>query len=60
MLLQEIEADVRKDASMLITKIESEAKEEAEKHAKEVITMAIQKCAYAIKLTSIFNYTCIL
>lgn len=45
MLLQEIEADVRKDASMLITKIESEAKEEAEKHAKEVITMAIQKCA---------------
>lgn len=45
MLLQEIETDVRKDASALITQIESEAKEEAEKHAKEVITMAIQKCA---------------
>lgn len=45
MLLKEIETDVRKDASAMITQIETEAKEEAEKNAKEIITMAIQKCA---------------
>ena len=45
MLLKEIESDVRKDASAMITQIETEAKEEAEKNAKEIITMAIQKCA---------------
>ncbi|MBR0374430.1 MAG: ribonuclease Y [Mogibacterium sp.] len=45
LLLEEVEKDVRKDASQLITKIETEAKEEADKRAKEVITLAIQRCA---------------
>ncbi len=44
-LLKELEKDVRKDASALITRIEGEAKDEAEKKAKEIITMAIQRYA---------------
>ncbi|MCF0141448.1 MAG: DUF3552 domain-containing protein [Mogibacterium sp.] len=44
-LLDEVEKDVRKDASALITRIETEAKDEAEKKAKEIITMAIQRYA---------------
>lgn len=44
-LLDEVEKDVRKDASALITQIESEAKDDAEKKAKEIITMAIQRYA---------------
>ncbi|NLA69660.1 MAG: ribonuclease Y [Clostridiales bacterium] len=44
-LLESIEKDIRKDASALITQIESEAKEDADKKAKEIITMAIQRYA---------------
>lgn len=44
-LLDEVEKDVRKDASALITQIESEAKEEADKKAREIITMAVQRYA---------------
>lgn len=44
-LLAEVEKDIKKDASALITKIENEAKEEADKKAKEIITLAIQRCA---------------
>jgi len=44
-LLDEVEKDIRKDASSMITRIETEAKEEADKKAKEIITMAIQRCA---------------
>lgn len=45
LLLEEIEKDVRKDASNMITEIETEAKDEADKKAKEIITLAIQRCA---------------
>lgn len=45
LLLEEIEKDVRKDASALITKIEEETKEESDKKAREIITLAIQRCA---------------
>lgn len=45
LLLEEIEKDVRKDASAMITEIETEAKDEADKKAKEIITLAIQRCA---------------
>lgn len=45
LLLEEIEKDVRKDASALITQVEAEAKEEADKRAKDIITLAIQRCA---------------
>lgn len=44
-LLDEIEKDVRHDASIMIKDIEAKAKDEADKKAKEVITGAIQRCA---------------
>ena len=45
LLLDEIEKDVRHDASLMIKDIESKAKEEADKKAKQIITSAIQRCA---------------
>lgn len=45
LLLEEIEKDVRKDASAMITQVEAEAKEEADKRAKDIVTLAIQRCA---------------
>ena len=45
LLLDEIEKDVRHDASLMIKDIESKAKEEADKRAKQIITGAIQRCA---------------
>lgn len=45
LLLEEIEKDVRRDASLMIKEIESKAKEEADKKAKEILTGAIQRCA---------------
>ena len=45
MLLRDIEHDVRREASVMIKDIESKAKEEADRNAKEIITMAIQRCA---------------
>ncbi len=44
-LLADIEKDVRHDAVIMIKEIESKAKEEANKKAKEIISYAIQKCA---------------
>ena len=44
-LLASIESDVRVEASHMIKDIESKAKEEADKKAKEIITGAIQRCA---------------
>lgn len=44
-LLANIEKDVRHDASLMIKDIESKAKEEGDKKAKEIITGAIQRCA---------------
>jgi len=45
LLLDEIEKYVRHDASVMIKDIESKAKEDADKRAKEIITGAIQRCA---------------
>ncbi|MBQ2083927.1 MAG: ribonuclease Y, partial [Firmicutes bacterium] len=44
-LLESIEKDVRRDASIMIKDIEVKAKEEADRRAKEIITGAIQRCA---------------
>jgi len=44
-LLDEIEKDVRHDASVMIREIEQKAKEEADSKAKEIIVGAIQRCA---------------
>lgn len=45
LLLSSVEKDVRYEASLMIKDIESKAKEEADKKAKEIITGAIQRCA---------------
>lgn len=44
-LLANVEKDIRVEASLMIKEIESKAKEEADKKAKEIITGAIQRCA---------------
>ncbi|HPF18967.1 MAG: ribonuclease Y [Bacillota bacterium] len=45
LLLSSIEKEVRHEASIMIREIESKAKEEGDKKAKEIITGAIQRCA---------------
>lgn len=45
LLLKNVEEEVRHETAMLIKQIEAEAKEEADKRAKEIITLAIQRCA---------------
>lgn len=44
-LLGEIRKEVSHDAALMIKEIESKAKEEADKKAREIITTAIQRCA---------------
>ena len=44
-LLEEIEKDVRHDASVMIKDIEQKAKEEANSKARDIIVGAIQRCA---------------
>ncbi len=44
-LLDSIENEIRVEASMMIKEVESKAKEEADKKAKEIIIDAIQRCA---------------
>ncbi len=44
-LLEDVEKEVRHDAVVMIKDIESRAKEDANKKAKEIIAYAIQKCA---------------
>jgi len=44
-LLANIEKEIRYEASVLIRDIESKAKEEADKKAREIIVGAIQRCA---------------
>jgi ribonuclease Y len=45
MLLESLESEVKQDAASLIRRIESETKEIADKKARQIITLAIQKCA---------------
>ena len=45
MLLSNVERDAQHDAAILIRDIETKAKEEGEKRARNIITMAIQRCA---------------
>ncbi|RKY37282.1 MAG: ribonuclease Y [Candidatus Omnitrophota bacterium] len=44
-LLRRIEDDVRYDANVIIKRIEDEARETADKKAKQLISIAIQRCA---------------
>lgn len=44
-LLANVEKEIRHETAMLIKEIETQAKEEGEKRAREIITLAIQRCA---------------
>lgn len=44
-LIDQITADARKDAASIVRKIETEAKENGEAKAKEIVSLAIQRCA---------------
>jgi ribonuclease Y len=45
LLLDEVRKEVKHDAAMLVKEIETKAKEEGDKKAREIITCAIQRCA---------------
>lgn len=45
LLLEMMENDVRQDAALLVRRIETETREIANKKARQIITLAIQKCA---------------
>jgi len=45
LLLDEIKKEIKHDAAIMIKEIETKAKEEADKKAREIITYAIQRCA---------------
>ena len=45
MLLANVEQDARHDAALLIRDIEQKTKEEADKKARNIVTLAIQRCA---------------
>ena len=45
MLLSNVERDARHDAAILIRDIEAKTKEEADKRARNIISLAIQRCA---------------
>ena len=44
-LISKFEDEAKKDAAVIVRSIEQEAKDEADKKAKNIITLAIQKCA---------------
>jgi ribonuclease Y len=44
-ILNKVESEIRYETAMMIKDIEYQAKEEAQKRAKEVISIAIQRCA---------------
>lgn len=45
LLLYNVEQQIRQETATMIRNIESEAKEEADKKAKNIVSLAIQKCA---------------
>ena len=45
LLLNNVEQQIRQETAVLIKSIETEAKEEADKKAKNIVSLAIQKCA---------------
>ncbi|MFZ7119757.1 MAG: ribonuclease Y [Eubacteriaceae bacterium] len=44
-LLNDVEKKIKRESALLIKQIESQAKEDADKKAKEILSYAIQKCA---------------
>ena len=45
LLIQSVETEARRDAAILVRDIEAEAKSEADKRARNIVGMAIQRCA---------------
>ena len=45
LLLSNVEQQIRQETAVLIKTLESEAREEADKKAKNIVSLAIQKCA---------------
>lgn len=45
MILSNVEAEVRLEAAQMMKEIEQQAREEADKKAREIITLSIQRCA---------------
>lgn len=45
LLLRNVEQQIRQETAMMIRSIEGQAREEADKKAKDIVTLAIQKCA---------------
>ncbi len=45
LLLNNVEKQIRQETAVLIKSIEAEAKEESDKKAKNIVSLAIQKCA---------------
>jgi len=44
-LLEEVNKEIRHESAIMIKEVESKAKEEADKRAREIVTYAIQRCA---------------
>lgn len=44
-LLANVEEEIKHETAMMIKEMEDQAKEEADKRAKEIVTLAIQRCA---------------
>ena len=44
-LLANIEREIRHEAAVMIKEVEAQAREEADRRAREIITLAIQRCA---------------
>ncbi len=44
-LMNDVEKETRHEAAMMVKEIESQAKEDADKNAREIIAYSIQKCA---------------
>ncbi len=44
-LLNDVEKKIRRESALMIKRVESEAKEEADKRARDVLSTAIQRCA---------------
>ncbi len=53
LLLANIEVDIRHDAAVMIKEIETAAKEEGDKRARDIVSTAIQRCAadHAVETT---------
>jgi ribonuclease Y len=45
MILEMLESDVRQDAAAMVRRIETETRELANKKARQIITLAVQRCA---------------